>query len=151
MMRGVGHVQPLTARVCFAALLLGAAPATVHAQRWDLALTGGFVANGLIDRVYALGTVSGRPTRVVVRETDQENAVSVGVAMFAQIYHDRQSLIAPLSIGLGLRSDARATVYMGSALRFGSHASLTGASRSVPWRRCPRACPREALLPIRTS
>jgi hypothetical protein len=109
-----------------ATLLLAAAPATARAQGWDMALTGGFVANGLTDRVYALGNVPGRPTRVIVRQTDQEDAVSVGVAMFAQIYHDRHDWVAPVSIGLGLRSDARATVYMGSALRFGSHASLTG-------------------------
>lgn len=107
--------------------VLLASPSSAHAQDgWDMALTGGVVANGLIDRVYALGTVAGRPTRVIVRETDQENSVSMGIAMFAQVYHDKHDFIAPLSIGLGLRSDARATIYLGSALRFGRHASLTG-------------------------
>lgn len=93
---------------------------------WDLALTGGFVANGLIDPKWALGTVTGQPTRVVVRTTDQESSVSLGLAMFAQVYHERYSWIAPLSFGLGIREDSRATLYFGSALRFGPHASFTG-------------------------
>jgi hypothetical protein len=92
---------------------------------WDLALTGGFVATGLVDPVYALGNVSGQATRVVVRELDQESSVNLGVAMFAQVYHDRYPWIAPLSFGIGLRGDSRATFYLGSALRFGQHASFT--------------------------
>ena len=114
-------------RAALVFVLLLAPSAVAFAQDgWDMALTGGFVTSGLVDRVYALGTVPGRPTRVVVRETDQEDAASLGIAMFAQIYHDRYKWIAPLSLGLGLRSDARATVYMGSALRLGPHASVTG-------------------------
>jgi hypothetical protein len=96
------------------------------ASRWDLALTGGFVATGLIDPVYALGSIAGQPTRVVLRQPDQESSVNLGIAMFAQVYHDRYAWIAPLSFGIGLRGDARATFYLGSALRFGPHASLTG-------------------------
>ena len=46
--------------------------------------------------------------------------------MFAQVYHDRYPWVAPLSFGIGLRGDSRATFYLGSALRFGSHASFTG-------------------------
>ena len=92
---------------------------------WDLALTGGFVATGLIDPVYALGNVTGQPTRVVLRQPDQESTVNLGVAMFAQVYHDRFAWIAPLSFGIGLRGDSRATFYFGPALRFGPHASLT--------------------------
>lgn len=92
---------------------------------WDLALTGGFVATGLVDPVYALGNVTGQPVRIVVRQTDRESTANLGVAMFAQVYHDRYSWVAPLSFGIGLRSDSRATFYMGSALRFGSHASFT--------------------------
>jgi hypothetical protein len=92
---------------------------------WDLALTGGFVATGLVDPVYALGSVAGQPTRVVLRQPDQESSVNLGIAMFAQVYHDRYSWVAPLSFGIGLRGDSRATFYLGSALRFGSHASLT--------------------------
>lgn len=93
---------------------------------WDLALTGGFVATGLVDPVYALGTVTGQTSRVVVRDTAQESTANLGVAMFAQVYHDRYSWIAPLSFGIGLRGDSRATMYLGSALRFGPHASFTG-------------------------
>lgn len=92
---------------------------------WDMALTGGFVATGLVDPVYALGNVSGQPTRVVLRQPDQESSVNLGVAMFAQVYHDRWAWIAPLSFGIGLRGDSRATFYIGSALRLGSHASFT--------------------------
>src|SRR4029077_9424541 len=91
---------------------------------WDLALTGGFVATGLVDPVYALGNVAGQPTRVVLRQPDLESTVNLGVAMFAQVYHDRYPWIAPLSFGIGLRGDARATFYLGSALRVGAHASL---------------------------
>jgi hypothetical protein len=93
---------------------------------WDLALTGGFVATGLVDPEYALGTVTGQALRVVVRQVDDESTVNLGVAMFAQVYHDRYSWIAPLSFGIGLRGDSRATFYLGSALRFGPHASFTG-------------------------
>ena len=93
---------------------------------WDLALTGGFVATGLVDPVYALGNITGQPSRVVLRQPDQESTVNLGVAMFAQVYHDRYRWIAPLSFGIGIRGDSRATFYLGSALRFGSHASLTG-------------------------
>lgn len=104
---------------------------------WDLALTGGLVVTGLVDPVYALGNVTGSPFRVVLRQPDQESTVNLGVAMFAQVYHDRYSWIAPLSFGMGLRGDSRATFYLGSALRFGSHASLTagvaiGAVATLP-------------------
>ena len=92
---------------------------------WDLALTGGFVATGLIDPVYALGNITGQATRVVLRQPDQESSVNLGVAMFAQVYHDRYPWIAPLSFGIGLRGDSRATFYVGPALRFGPHASFT--------------------------
>ena len=92
---------------------------------WDMALTGGFVATGLVDPVYALGNVSGQPTRVVLRQPNQESSVNLGIAMFAQVYHDRYAWLAPLSFGIGLRGDSRATFYLGSALRFGSHASFT--------------------------
>ena len=92
---------------------------------WDLALTGGFLATGLVDPVYALGNITGQVSRVVVREQAQESSVNLGVAMFAQVYHDRASWIAPLSFGIGLRGDSRATFYLGSALRFGPHASFT--------------------------
>ena len=92
---------------------------------WDLALTGGFIATGLVDPVFALGSVSGQPTRVVLRQPDQESSVNLGVAMFAQVYHDRYPWVAPLSFGIGLRGDSRATFYLGSALRLGSHASFT--------------------------
>ena len=92
---------------------------------WDLALTGGFVATGLVDPVYALGNVTGQATRVVLRQLDQESSVNLGIAMFAQVYHDRYPWVAPLSFGIGLRGDSRATFYLGSALRFGSHASFT--------------------------
>jgi hypothetical protein len=94
-------------------------------QGWDLALTGGFVVNGLIDPVYALGTVPGRPTRVVIRETDRENTVTLGLGMFAQVYHDRLPWVAPLSFGIGVRGDGRATFYLGPAFRFGRRASFT--------------------------
>jgi hypothetical protein len=92
---------------------------------WDLALTGGFVATGLVDPVYALGSVAGQPSRVVLRQHDKESSVNIGVAMFAQVYYDRHPWLAPLSFGIGVRSESRATFYLGSALRFGSHASFT--------------------------
>ena len=103
------------------------APAT----GWDMALTGGFVATGLIDPVYALGNIAGQASRVVLRQPDQESSVNLGVAMFAQVYHDRYAWIAPLSFGIGLRGDSRATFYLGSALRFGSHASFTAGVAST--------------------
>jgi len=99
---------------------------------WDLALTGGFVATGLVDPVYALGNVTGQPARIVVRQSDRESTVNLGVAMFAQMYHDRYSWVAPLSFGIGLRGDSRATFYLGSALRFGSHTSLTAGMAIGP-------------------
>ena len=92
---------------------------------WDLALTGGFVATGLVDPEYALGTVSGQPIRVVVRQTDQESTVNLSVAMFAQVYHDRYAWLAPLSFGVGLRDGGRAVFYFGAAARMGPHASVT--------------------------
>jgi hypothetical protein len=98
---------------------------STSSEGWDLALTGGFVANGLIDPVYALGTIPGRPTRVVIRETDKENTVTLGLAMFAQVHHDRLPWIAPLSFGVGIRGDGRATFYLGPAVRFGQRASFT--------------------------
>jgi len=103
-----------------------------RASGWDLALTGGFVATGLIDPVYALGSVSGQPTRVVLRQPDQESSVNLGAAMFAQVYHDRYPWIAPLSFGIGLRGDSRATFYLGSAVRFGPHASFTAGVAMGP-------------------
>jgi hypothetical protein len=103
-----------------------AAPNADAPSGWDLALTGGFVTTGLADPVWALGTLTGQASRVVLRQPDQESTVNLGVAVFAQVYHDRHPWIAPLSCGIGLRGDSRATFYLGSALRFGSHASLTG-------------------------
>ncbi len=108
----------------FFVLLLGCAAPATAADGWDMSLTGGFVTSGLVDPVYALGTVPGRPTRVVVRESDQESSAAVGIAMFAEIFHDRVAWLAPIAIGLGLRSDARAQAYLGSALRLGPHASF---------------------------
>ena len=99
---------------------------------WDLALTGGFVATGLVDPIYALGNITGQATRVVLREADRESSAALGIAMFAQVYHDRYSWVAPLSFGIGLRGDSRATFYLGSALRLGSHASLTGGMAIGP-------------------
>ena len=113
---------PRIALICL--LLLGCSTTAIAADGWDMSLTGGFVASGLTDPVYALGTVSNRPTRVVVRETAQESSAALGVAMFAEIFHDRVKWLAPLAVGLGLRSDGRAQVYMGSALRLGTHASV---------------------------
>jgi hypothetical protein len=103
----------------------GRAPASSPSSGWDMALTGGFIVSGLTDPVWALGTVTGQPTRVVVRQTARESAVNLGVAMFAQVFHDRWPWAAPLSFGVGIREDSRATFYMGSALRFGTHASFT--------------------------
>ena len=74
---------------------------------------------------YALGTIPGRPTRVVIRETDKENTVTLGLAMFAQVHHDRLPWVAPLSFGVGIRGDGRATFYLGPAVRFGQRASFT--------------------------
>lgn len=90
-----------------------------------MALTGGLVVCGLTDPVYALGNVTGQVSRVVLRNQDQESSANLGVAMFSQMYHDRYPWIAPLAFGIGIRGDSRATFYLGSALRFGSHASFT--------------------------
>lgn len=90
-----------------------------------MALTGGFVASGLTDPVWALGNAPGTPTRVVVRQVAQEDDAVMGVGMFVQAYHDRAPWVAPLSFGVGLRDNGRAVFYFGSALRFGSHASFT--------------------------
>jgi hypothetical protein len=102
-----------------------ATAANAAAGGWDLALTGGFVATGLVDPVYALGSVAGQPSRVVLRQPDLESSVTLGIGMFAHVYHDRHPWLAPLSFGIGLRGDSRATFYLGSALRFGSHAAFT--------------------------
>jgi hypothetical protein len=130
---------PLLSLVITLALLATASPAVADEQRgraaaqggssadgWDMALTAGFVVSGLTDPVYGLGNVSGSPVRVVARQRDQESSASVGIAMFGQVYHDRYPWVAPVSVGIGIRGDSRATLYVGSALRFGSHASLTG-------------------------
>jgi len=117
--------------VTLACLLFLAAAGPASAQSasqpsgWDMALTGGFVASGLTDPIWALGTVAGSPTRVVVRETAQESDVLLGVAMFAQVYHDRYAWLAPLSFGVGLRDGGRAVFYFGAAARMGPHASVT--------------------------
>ena len=103
---------------------------------WDMALTGGFVASGLTDPVWALGTVSGSPIRVVVRQTEQESDVLLGAAMFVQVHHDKVAWIAPLSFGVGLRDSGRAVFYFGSALRMGPHASSPAGSRSGRSPRC---------------
>jgi hypothetical protein len=99
---------------------------------WDLALTGGFVVTGLVDPVYALGSVSGQTSRVVIRASGQESSANLGVAMFGQVYHDRYSWIAPLSVGIGIRGESRAVLYLGSALRLGSHAALTVGAAMGP-------------------
>ncbi len=101
-----------------------AAASTDAPSGWDLALTGGFVATGLVDPVYALANITGQPLRVVVRQPDRESTVTLGVAMFAQVYRDRYAWLAPLSFGIGVRGDSSATFYLGSALRFGPHASF---------------------------
>src|SRR6185295_11406836 len=117
-MRAIRPTLVVVVGVCVCAV--HAVPAVAQPQSgWDMALTGGFVASGLVDPVYALGNVSGQPTRVVVRERDQESTVNLNVAMFGQVYHNRWPWIAPVSIGIGIRGDSRATLFMGSALRFG--------------------------------
>ena len=118
-------------------LVLGCSAPALAADGWDMSLTGGFVTSGLVDPVYALGNVTGRPTRVIVRETSQESSAAVGVAMFAEIFHERYKWVAPFALGIGLRSDARATVYLGSALRLGTHASIAGGVGVGPVARLP--------------
>ena len=109
------------------------APAASEAPSgWDLALTGGFMLTGLVDPKYALGTITGSASRVVLRQNDQESTVNLGIAMFGQVYHNRVPWIAPLSFGIGLRGDSRATFYLGSALRFGSHTSFTAGMAVGP-------------------
>ena len=139
------RISPWTSIVCLtvvALLCIGASPASADDEQrghqrpaaaptdappggWDLALTGGFLMTGLVDPVYALGNITGSASRVVLRQPDQESTANLGVAMFAQVYHDRYPWIAPLSFGIGVRGDSRATFYLGSALRVGSHASFT--------------------------
>jgi hypothetical protein len=93
---------------------------------WNLALTGGVVVNGLTDPAWSLGLVPGRTFRVVLRDSDKESTAALGVGLFTQVYHDRLPWIAPVSFGIGIRGDGRATFYLGPALRFGRFASLTG-------------------------
>jgi len=119
------HWKPVVALTLFACTAVAARAGAEPQTGWDMALTGGFVASGLVDPVYALGNVTGQPTRVVVRQHDQESTVNLNVAMFGQIYNDRWPWMAPISIGVGIRGDSRATVFMGSALRLGTHASFT--------------------------
>ena len=57
--------------------------------------------SGLVDPVYALGNVTGFPTRVVVRDMTKESTVNVAVAIFAQVYHSRYSWLSPLSFVAG--------------------------------------------------
>jgi hypothetical protein len=104
---------------------------------WDLALTGGFVMSGLVDPVYALGTIPGSAARVVVRDTTKESSVNVGVAMFAQVYHSRYSWVSPVSFGIGIRGDSRATFFIGPGLRFGPHASLIAGAAIGPVQTLP--------------
>jgi hypothetical protein len=126
-MRAIRPTLVVVVGVCVCAVHAVPARAQPQAQAgWDMALTGGFVASGLVDPVFALGNVSGQPVRVVVREHDQESTVNLNVAMFGQIYNDRWPWVAPVSIGIGIRGDSRATLFMGSALRLGAHASVTG-------------------------
>ena len=129
-------LRPTVALAVLASLAGVSAPATADEERdqartsspapsgWDMALTAGFVVCGLTDPVYALGNVTGQPSRVVLRRTDRESSANLGIAMFGHVYHDRYPWIAPLSFGLGIRGDSRATVYLGSALRLGSHTSF---------------------------
>ena len=129
----------------------GALSAGEAAGGWDMALTGGFVACGLVDPVWALGSLTGQPTRVVVRQPDQESTANLGVAMFGQVYHDRYRWIAPLSFGLGIRGDSRATFYLGSALPSARTPRSRRASRSAPWRRFRPGSSKGESWPIRTS
>lgn len=92
---------------------------------WDLALTGGLIVNGLTDPVWALEPIPGRIGRFVVREDTKESTTALGIALFGQVYHARLPWLAP-SIGIGVRNDGRATLYVGPALRLGRRASLTG-------------------------
>src|SRR4029453_7341470 len=86
LMRGVRRTVVVVIGVL--ACALRAVPASAQPQSgWDMALTGGFVASGLVDPVFALGNVTGQPARVVVREHDQESTVNLSVAMFGQIYN----------------------------------------------------------------
>jgi hypothetical protein len=113
-------------------IALAAGPASAQENGWDMALTGGFVASGLADPVWALGTATGLPTRVVLRQRDQENEATLGAAMFVQVHNGHLSWVAPLSFGLGLRDNGRAVFYFGSALRMGTHASFTAGMAVGP-------------------
>lgn len=61
----------------------------------------------------------------MLRNVERENAASLGIGMFAQMYHDRIPWIAPVSFGIGVRGDGPATFYLGPAFRFGRFASVT--------------------------
>lgn len=133
----IARTKLITATVALVVCGTGAPALAQPRTGWDMALTGGFVASGLVDPVYALGSVSGQPTRVVVRQRDQESTANLNVAMFGQVYHDRWPWVAPISIGVGIRGDSRATLFMGSALRFGPHASFTAGVAIGPMAALP--------------
>jgi hypothetical protein len=115
----------------------GAAQADNEQTGWDLALTGGFVMSGLVDPVYALGTVTGSPARVVLRDMTKESTVNLAIAMFAQVYHARYSWLSPVSFGVGIRGDSRATFFVGPGLRFGPHASFIAGAAVGPVQTLP--------------
>jgi hypothetical protein len=111
-------------------------PCSARAQSptgWDMALTGGFVASGLVDPVFALGNV-GQPARVVVREHDQESTVNLNVAMFAQII-TTGGRVAPIRSALASRRFARRCSWGRRCISARTRRSLA-ASPSAPSTRC---------------
>jgi hypothetical protein len=115
----------------------GAAQTDNQQTGWDLALTGGFVMSGLVDPAYALGTVPGSAVRVVIRYPTKESTVNLGVAMFAQVYHARYAWLSPVSFGVGIRGDSRATFFVGPGVRFGPHASFVAGAAIGPVQTLP--------------
>jgi hypothetical protein len=104
-----------------------AVPARAQPQDgWDMALTGGFVASGLVDPVFALGN---RQRSADTRRRARARSGKHSQSRRRDVRPDLQRSLAVGGAdldGIGIRGDSRATLFMGSALRLGRHASVTG-------------------------
>jgi hypothetical protein len=108
-------------------------------DKWVVSFAGAFTVDGLTDEVYSLtpeavtGTGGTSSTQYRVhRNEDAEDNVSLSTAAMVHLHHTRRLNVgksvqwSPISFGLGLSSGAEPRYFLGTSLKFGDAAFVTG-------------------------
>jgi hypothetical protein len=90
----------------------------VNESPWHFDFAGGFTVSLLTNKKYATDS-----DNMVYRNESAEDSTSLGVAGFLHTYNDKWTLydvtFVPLSLGLGVTSDSKASYFIGPSIKMG--------------------------------